>query len=89
MAGRKLRPDSNARVLAQYLKAMGRHPLLTRQEEYEVAKVCMEGQGREREAARRKLINSNLRLVVSEFDGFCNYLLEKTASDSYAQSFVT
>jgi RNA polymerase primary sigma factor len=65
MAGRKLRPDSNARVLAQYLKAMGRHPLLTRQEEYEVAKVCMEGQGREREAARRKLINSNLRLVVS------------------------
>ncbi len=65
MAGRKLRPDSNARVLAQYLKAMGRHPLLTREEEYAVAKVCMEGEGAEREAARRKLINSNLRLVVS------------------------
>jgi RNA polymerase primary sigma factor len=65
MAGRKLRPDSNARVLAQYLKAMGRHPLLTREEEYEVARVCMEGEGAEREAARRKLINSNLRLVVS------------------------
>ena len=65
MAERKLRPDNNARVLAQYLKAMGRHPLLTRQQEYEVAKVCMEGEGAEREAARRKLINSNLRLVVS------------------------
>jgi RNA polymerase primary sigma factor len=44
---------------------MGRHDLLTRDEEYEVARLVMEGSPREQAAAREKLIQCNLRLVVS------------------------
>ena len=61
----KLRPPANARVLTTYLKNMGEHALLTRAEEYEVAKLCLEGEPREKAIARERLINCNLRLVVS------------------------
>ena len=61
----KHRPAPNARVLTAYLKNMGEHPLLTRDEEYETAKLVLEGSGQEQEAAKERLINSNLRLVVS------------------------
>lgn len=44
-----------------YLREIGRYPLLTAQEERELARMMEEGD----EAAREKLINSNLRLVVS------------------------
>ena len=62
---RKLRPNSNARVLNAYLKNMGEHDLLTREQEYEIGRVCLEGEGREQEQAREVLVKSNLRLVVS------------------------
>lgn len=44
-----------------YLKEIGRHKLLSGREEIEVARACRAGD----EKARRKLIQSNLRLVVS------------------------
>ncbi len=53
------------RNLDQYLGEMGTHALLSRDEEYETARLCMEGTPEEREAALAKMVNSNLRLVVS------------------------
>ena len=64
MAG-KLRPNSNARVLNAYLKNMGEHSLLTREQEYEVGRLCLEGTPEEQERAKERLIKANLRLVVS------------------------
>ncbi|MCO4770451.1 MAG: sigma-70 family RNA polymerase sigma factor [Deltaproteobacteria bacterium] len=64
MAG-KLRPNSNARVLNAYLKNMGEHSLLTRAEEYEVGRLCLEGTGEEQRRAKDQLLKANLRLVVS------------------------
>ena len=60
-----MRPPSDARVLTEYLRNMGEHPLLTRAEEYEVGRLCMEGTPEERERARGVMTRSNLRLVVS------------------------
>lgn len=45
----------------QYLQEIRRYPLLTPQEEQELARRCAEGD----EEAIRKMVNSNLRLVVS------------------------
>ena len=45
----------------QYLNEIRRYPRLTAQEERDLAKRCAEGD----EAAIRKMVNSNLRLVVS------------------------
>jgi RNA polymerase primary sigma factor len=61
----KLRPPRDARVLDSYLQDMGTHPLLTRDEEYETARLVLEGTPREQDAAKDKMIKSNLRLVVS------------------------
>ncbi len=47
-----------------YLKEIGKVPLLTAQEEIELAKL-MEAGGPEGEAAKQKLCEANLRLVVS------------------------
>ncbi len=62
---RKLRPNSNARVLNAYLKNMGEHDLLTRAEEYEIGRLCLEGTPEEQSRARERLTKANLRLVVS------------------------
>ena len=62
---RRYTPTGNSTVLNTYLDGMGRHDLLTRDEEYEVARLVMEGSPREQAAAREKLIQCNLRLVVS------------------------
>ena len=64
MAG-KLHSAQSARVLDTYLKDMGAHALMNRQEEYETARLCMEGNPQEMEAAKTKMIRCNLRLVVS------------------------
>jgi RNA polymerase primary sigma factor len=47
-----------------YLRDIGRHPLLNGAEELEIAKKMVEGNDREREEAKIKLNQSNLRLVV-------------------------
>jgi len=65
MAANKLRPNSNARVLNAYLKNMGEHSLLTREEEYEIGRLCLEATGEEQKRARERLVKANLRLVVS------------------------
>ena len=57
--------NSDPRILDRYLDAMGRHPLLSRDEEYEVGKLCLEGTPEERVAARERMVQCNLRLVVS------------------------
>ena len=62
---RKLRSSNDGRVLNEYLRNMGRHALLSRDEEYEVARLTREGNEQERDLAKEKLTNCNLRLVVS------------------------
>jgi RNA polymerase primary sigma factor len=51
--------------LSDYLREIGRHPLLTPQDEIELSQQMLEGGCAERDRARRRLIESNLRLVVS------------------------
>lgn len=53
--------DSDNEVLSTYLKAIDKIPLLTYEEEYELALKAKNGDKK----AREKLINSNLRFVVS------------------------
>ena len=62
---RKLRPARNAQILNAYLKNMGEHDLLTRDEEYNVARLVLEGTPEEQEVAKEKMTTCNLRLVVS------------------------
>ena len=52
------------RILDHYLKVMGAHPLMTRQEEYDTGRLIMEGTAEEKVRARERMINCNLRLVV-------------------------
>jgi len=52
-------------VLDRYLEAMGQHELLSREEEYEVGRLCLEGSEEERAAAIERMVQCNLRLVVS------------------------
>jgi len=55
----KVNPDEN--VLAMYFSEISRIPLLTREEETEIARAAAQGDS----AARDRLINSNLRFVVT------------------------
>ncbi len=48
-----------------YLKEIGKVPLLTAEEEVEIAKQLENGTDEEKEEAKRKLAEANLRLVVS------------------------
>ena len=56
---------SDSGVLDKYLDAMGRHRLLTRDQEQEVGRAILEGTPRERTVALERMVNCNLRLVVS------------------------
>ncbi len=51
--------------IRMYLKEIGKVPRLTRQEEVEIAKKIENGQKGEAQMAKRKLVEANLRLVVS------------------------
>ena len=62
---RRNTPTGTSNVLTTYLDQMGQHNLLTRAEEYEVARLVLEGTEKEQGQAREKLIQCNLRLVVS------------------------
>ena len=52
-------------LLQMYLKDVGRTKMLTSEEELLLGKTIREGRGKEKEIAKRKLVNANLRLVVS------------------------
>ena len=50
---RRYTPTGNSTVLNTYLDGMGRHDLLTREEEYEVARLVMEGSPQEQAGPAR------------------------------------
>jgi RNA polymerase primary sigma factor len=56
--------DDSGQLLTKYLRAMGAIPLLSAQDEVEVARRIEDG-GADSELARAALIQANLRLVVS------------------------
>ena len=60
--------DANVKLddpIRMYLKEIGKIKLLTPEEELEVAKKMVEGTEQERDAARKRMSEANLRLVVS------------------------
>ena len=56
---------NNDDILQMYLKEIGRKKILTRKEEFELGRLIQEGNFLEQETAKKKLIQANLRLVVS------------------------
>ena len=56
---------NNDDILQMYLKEIGRKKMLTRREEIELGRLIQDGTKAESEAAKQKLIQANLRLVVS------------------------
>ena len=52
-------------ILQMYLKDIGRTKMITRGEELRLGKIISEGNKREKKLAIKKLVNSNLRLVIS------------------------
>lgn len=56
---------NNDDILQMYLKEIGRKKMLTKREEVELGRRIQEGSIKEREQAKRELIQANLRLVVS------------------------
>lgn len=56
---------NNDDILQMYLKEIGRKKILTKSEEMELGRLIKEGSKKEREEAKKKLVQANLRLVVS------------------------
>lgn len=56
---------NNDDILQMYLKEIGRKKMLTKAAEIELGRKIQEGTLREREEAKKQLIQANLRLVVS------------------------
>jgi len=52
-------------ILQMYLKDIGKIKLLSSKDEKQLGKTIKEGNGKEAEIAKRKLVQANLRLVVS------------------------
>jgi RNA polymerase primary sigma factor len=52
-------------ILQMYLKDVGRTKMITRAEELRLGKMIAEGNRSEKRFAKRKLVKSNLRLVIS------------------------
>src|SRR6266550_5560858 len=62
-------PENNETGIKIYLREIGRTPLLTRQQEIELAAKIKKGDGK----ARARMINSNLRLVVTIAQDYANF----------------
>ena len=56
---------NNDDILQMYLKEIGRKKMLTKAEEMELGRIIQEGNGFEKEQAKKQLVQANLRLVVS------------------------
>ncbi|MBE7710561.1 MAG: sigma-70 family RNA polymerase sigma factor [Cyanobacteria bacterium SIG31] len=56
---------NNDDILQMYLKEIGKKKILTKREEMELGKLIKEGNKEEKNKAKQKLIQANLRLVVS------------------------
>lgn len=56
---------NNDDILQMYLKEIGRKRILTKREEIELGRKIQEGSPSEKEEAKKKLVQANLRLVVS------------------------
>ncbi len=56
---------NNDDILQMYLKEIGRRKMLTKKEEMELGRLIQEGSAKEKELAKEKLVQANLRLVVS------------------------
>lgn len=56
---------NNDDILQMYLKEIGKKRMLTKREEIELGKTIQEGTKAEKELAKEKLVQANLRLVVS------------------------
>ena len=56
---------NNDDILQMYLKEIGRKKMLTKKEEMELGRLIQEGNPKEKEEAKKQLIQANLRLVVS------------------------
>ena len=56
---------NNDDILQMYLKEIGRKKMLTKREEIELGRMIQEGTEKEKEDAKDKLVQANLRLVVS------------------------
>ena len=56
---------NNDDLLQMYLKEIGKKRMLTKSEEIELGKIIQEGTKAEKEIAKEKLVQANLRLVVS------------------------
>ena len=56
---------NNDDILQMYLKEIGKKKVLTKEEEFELGKLIQEGSPKERVFAKNKLVQANLRLVVS------------------------
>jgi RNA polymerase primary sigma factor len=62
--GRGRKPSNSEDSVGQFLREMARYPLLTSEQEVEIARIIASG-GPEAEPAKRRLVRANLRLVVS------------------------
>jgi RNA polymerase primary sigma factor len=56
---------NNDDILQMYLKEIGKKRMLTKREEIELGRTIKEGSEQEKDEAKKKLIQANLRLVVS------------------------
>ena len=56
---------NNDDILQMYLKEIGRKRMLTKEEELELGRIIQEGSEDEKKRAKTKLVQANLRLVVS------------------------
>lgn len=56
---------NNDDILQMYLKEIGREKMLTKREEVELGRMIQEGSEEEKAKAKKRLVQANLRLVVS------------------------